>query len=85
MIEIGLLVMQWVSLSQILVSGVDCPWCRGIHLPSLHWLFEDIGVTMKPIVLGIILGSGCDCGNRNFSTPQLWVKKGDIFSVNDAG
>ena len=40
---------------------------------------------MKPIVLGIILGGGCDCGNRNFSTPQLRVKKGDIFSVNDAG
>ena len=39
---VGLLVMQWVSRSQILVSGVDCSWCRGIHLPSLHWLFEDI-------------------------------------------
>ena len=42
MIEIGLLVMQWVSQFQILVSGVDRSWCRRIHLPSLHWLFEDI-------------------------------------------
>ena len=23
-------------------TGIDRSWCRRIHLPSLHWLFEDI-------------------------------------------
>ena len=26
-----------------------------------------------------------DCGNRNFSTPQLLIKKGDLLTVNDVG
>ena len=26
-----------------------------------------------------------DCGNRNFSTPQLLIKKGDLLTVKDVG
>ena len=43
--------MQWVSRSQILVSCVDCSWCRRIHLPSLHWLFEDIS-RLRSVCMG---------------------------------